>query len=131
MGITIISEDGRFEWDKDKSRLNRKKHGFSFDEILEVFDDPAFLEGYDVEHSIKEERYYGIGRINNILCIIVFYTYPERNLPASLPKDGDKDSWVKESEPFYMHERRRIFSARRADKEEQGDYDEYFKKAKS
>ena len=127
MGITIISEDGRFEWNKDKSLLNRKKHGFSFAEILEVFDDPAFLEGYDFEHSVKEERYYGIGRINNILYIIVFYTYPKK----STPKDEESDSWVRESEPSYIHERRRIFSARQADREEQEDYDEYFKKIKS
>ena len=49
MGRTIISKNGRFEWDEDKDRLNKKKHGFSFEEILEVFDDPDFLEGYDSE----------------------------------------------------------------------------------
>ena len=58
MGRTIVSEDGRFEWDGAKDRLNKKNHGFSFDEILEIFDDPAFLEGYDWEHSENEERYW-------------------------------------------------------------------------
>ena len=104
MGRTIISEDGRFEWDEKKDRLNKKNHGFSFAEILEIFDDPAFLEGYDREHSEKEERYYGIGCLNNILYVIVFYT---------------------------LRERKRIISARRADKDEQEEYYDYFKKAKS
>ena len=104
MGKTIISEDDRFEWDDDKDRLNKKNHGFSFDEILEVFDDPAFLEGYDWEHSEIEERHYGIGCLNNILYIIVFYT---------------------------LRERVRIISARRADSDEQEEYNGYFKKIKS
>ena len=43
MGKTIISEDNRFEWDKDKNLANIEKHGIAFEEILEVFDDPAFL----------------------------------------------------------------------------------------
>jgi len=104
MGKTIISGDGRFEWEEDKDRLNKKTHGFSFSEILEIFDDPAFLEGYDRGHSEEEDRYYGIGCINNILYIIAFYT---------------------------LRERIRIISARRADSDEQEEYDGYFKKIKS
>ncbi|MDR0497019.1 MAG: BrnT family toxin [Treponema sp.] len=106
MGRTIISEDGRYEWDENKDRLNRKNHGFSFAEILEVFDDPAFLEGFDREHSGKEERYYGIGCLNSFLYIIVFYTLRQR-------------------------QRIRIISARRTDSDEQEEYDGYFKKVKS
>jgi uncharacterized DUF497 family protein len=101
MGKTIISGDGRFEWDEDKDRLNFKKHGFSFDEILEIFDDPAFLEGYNEEHSEGEDRYYGIGCLNGILYIIVFFT---------------------------IRERTRIISVRRADCDEQEEYNGYFKK---
>jgi len=104
MGRTIFSKDGRFEWDEAKDRLNRKRHGVSFDEILEIFDDPAFLEGYDWEHSESEDRYYGIGCFNNVLCIIVFYTLRERRI--------------------------RIISARQVDSEEQEKYNDYFKKAK-
>ena len=100
---TIISEDGRFEWDENKDRLNKKNHGFSFTEILEIFDDPAFIEGYDREHSGKEDRYYGIGCLNGILYIIAFYT---------------------------QRERIRIISARQADAHEKEEYDDYFKKTK-
>jgi len=70
---------------------------------LEIFDDPAFLEGYDWEHSGNEDRYYGIGSLNGILCVIVFYT---------------------------LRGRVRIISARQADNEEQEEYDDYFKKIK-
>jgi uncharacterized DUF497 family protein len=30
----------RFDWDPAKNRLNRKRHGLSFEYALEVFDDP-------------------------------------------------------------------------------------------
>ena len=116
MGRTIISEDGRFEWDENKDRLNQKKHGFSFNEILEIFDDPSFLEGFDYEHSVKEERYYGIGCLNNILYIIAFYTIREEN--------------GKRSQPPCAIERKRIISARQADSDEQEEYNGYFKKIK-
>jgi uncharacterized DUF497 family protein len=129
MGRTVITEDGRFEWDDDKNRLNRKVHGFTFDEILEVFDDPAFLEGYDWEHSKREDRYYGIGCINNILYVIVFYTL--RNLPPQYKNIRDEWPEVSEKAPSYMPERKRIISARQADSDEQEEYNDYFKKIKS
>ncbi|MDR2144129.1 MAG: BrnT family toxin [Treponema sp.] len=105
MGKTTVSDDGRFEWDEDKDRLNVMKHGFSFNEITEVFDDPAFFEGYDIEHSDEELRYYGIGCLNNILVVVVFYT--ERG------------------------ERTRIISARQAGADEKEAYNDYFKEINS
>ena len=67
MGKTIISKDNRFEWDEEKNLANIEKHGIDFEEILEGFDDPAFLIGYDFEHSETEDRYYGIGNFVHIL----------------------------------------------------------------
>ena len=31
MGKTIISENGRFEWDEDKNKINKELHGLYFD----------------------------------------------------------------------------------------------------
>jgi uncharacterized DUF497 family protein len=98
MGKAIISKDGRFEWDEEKDKMNQQKHGFSFAEILPVFDDPYFFEGYDIEHSENEDRYFGIGCINGVLFVLVFYT--ERN------------------------KRIRIFSARLADRRDKEAYDD-------
>jgi uncharacterized DUF497 family protein len=101
MGRTIISEDGRFEWDEAKDRLNIKNHRLSFHQILSVFDDPAFLEGYDDSHSGQEERYYGIGYLNNVVLLITFYT--ERGA------------------------RKRIISARKVDADEEEAYYDNFR----
>jgi uncharacterized DUF497 family protein len=40
LGRTIVSADGRFEWDEGKSIDNKEFHGLSFDEILPAVDDP-------------------------------------------------------------------------------------------
>ncbi len=98
---TVVSKDGRFEWDDEKSLLNKIKHGFLFEEILSVFDDPAFLTNYDVEHSETEDRYYGVGNLNGLTLVLVFFT--ERK------------------------NRTRIISARLAEKELTEAYNEYFK----
>jgi uncharacterized DUF497 family protein len=74
MGKTIISDDGKYEWDEDKNVLNIKNHGFALAEITDIFDDPFFLEDYDEKHSTEDEvRYYGIGNSNNLM-ITVFFT---------------------------------------------------------
>ena len=50
---TIISPDGRFEWDENKNILNREDHGFYFEEIFAVFDDPFFLHRAWRKNSIN------------------------------------------------------------------------------
>ena len=72
MGKTVITKDNRFEWDEEKNLANIERHGIAFEEILEVFDDPAFLTGYDFEYSKQEDRYYGLGNLNGILIVLVF-----------------------------------------------------------
>ena len=74
MGKTVYTSDGRYEWDETKSELNKQKHGFTFEEILEVFDDPYILTQYDIAHSADEDRYWSIGSINGVLVIVVYYT---------------------------------------------------------
>ena len=91
MGKTIISKDNRFEWDDEKNIANIEKHGIAFEEILEVFDDPAFLTGYDFEHSAKEDRYYGIGNLNGILIVPVFCTEKKTGIRLISARQADKD----------------------------------------
>ena len=55
---TVISPDGCFEWDENKNILNNEKHGFFFDEVLAIFDDPFFLEAYDRDNSERYDENY-------------------------------------------------------------------------
>lgn len=99
--MIVLSDDGRFEWNSEKNKLNQKKHSLSFEEILEVFDDPAFLEIKDVDHSIEEDRFRGIGSIRGIVVITTCFV--ERG------------------------NRIRIINARRATPYEEEIYNDYYK----
>ena len=63
-----------FEWDENKSQNNKKKHGFPYDEILDVFDDPNLLDWYDKEHAdVAEDRYPYIGSFRHFLLAYSHY----------------------------------------------------------
>jgi uncharacterized DUF497 family protein len=102
MGI-VISQDGRFEWDSEKSIRNKENHGFYFEQILEVFDDPFLLEAYDRDNSTQDEdRLKAIASFERRSYFFLSYTV--------------------------KGERIRIITARLAEPEERKRYDENFKK---
>lgn len=77
--MTVFSADNRFEWDSEKNDINKSKHGLSFDEILDVFDDSFFLERYDHLHSdATEDRMIGIGTVNGIAIVTIAFTERKR-----------------------------------------------------
>lgn len=45
----------KFEWDEEKNRINRTKHGVSFEVAARVFADPNRLESYDQCHNEDED----------------------------------------------------------------------------
>ena len=64
-------EELRFEWDENKNAVNIEKHGLSFEEAKEVFDDNNAILFDDPDHSIDEERFLIIGVIkSNKICIV-------------------------------------------------------------
>ena len=77
--MTVISADSRFEWDSEKNEINKAKHGLAFEEIIDVFDDPYFLERYDYMHSdADEDRMIGIGTVNGIAVVTTAFTERQR-----------------------------------------------------
>ena len=44
-----------FDWDENKNEINKKKHGISFEEAREVFNDDYAILFDDPEHSSEEE----------------------------------------------------------------------------
>ena len=51
----------KFEWDRNKEKLNIKKHAISFDEAVTVFYDPLSATFVDPDHSIEEDRFITVG----------------------------------------------------------------------
>jgi uncharacterized protein len=64
----------KYEWDENKAIKNLAKHGVSFDEAKTIFDDPLYVDFYDLDHSEDEERYLIVGESNRGLLLIVSYT---------------------------------------------------------
>lgn len=60
----------KFEWDENKNLANKEKHKISFAITTHVFDDPYYIEMFDFEHSIDENRYIAIGKVGDILFVV-------------------------------------------------------------
>lgn len=63
-----------FEWDEDKSKLNVRKYGSSFEEAKTVFNDPFAITIGDPDHSDDESRYIDIGLSSKGRLLVVWYT---------------------------------------------------------
>lgn len=51
----MVSWIVEFEWDLAKEQTNITKHGHTFSEAVEAFQDPMGVQLIDREHSEKEE----------------------------------------------------------------------------
>ena len=65
----------RFGWDPAKNRINRRKHGISFEEARTVFDDPLALSVPDPD--AREERWVTVGHAESLGLLVVIHTYRE------------------------------------------------------
>jgi uncharacterized protein len=66
--------DAQFEWDEAKAIANLEKHGVSFREAREIFDDEFMQLMYDDDHSDAEERFIAIGMSKTWKLLIVVHT---------------------------------------------------------
>jgi uncharacterized DUF497 family protein len=65
-------------WDEVKNRINRRKHGVSFETAARVFDDPLAVSY--VERVVEgEKRWHTISRAGGIAVVLVVHTIEEKN----------------------------------------------------
>ena len=57
-------------WDPQKALINIEKHGVSFETASHVFDDLYCCYIFDELHSVDEERFNAIGKVDNILFVV-------------------------------------------------------------
>ena len=93
-----------YTWTDKKNKVNKLKHGFYFDEIEDVFDDPHLIEWYDMVHSsLDEDRYICLGCLHNTM--VLYIVYEDR-------KNGDvqlisaREAEPQEERLYYEHYRR-------------------------
>ncbi len=69
-----------FEWDDAKNAANLVKHGISFEQATEIFQDPLSLTIEDPEHSNHEGRFITIGMTTSGLIAVASHTDREENI---------------------------------------------------
>ena len=62
----------RFEWDEDKNRENKEKHGVSFELAQYEFIDPNRVIAEDLKHSHREKRYYCFSKVEGAILTVRF-----------------------------------------------------------
>ena len=60
----------RFEWDEQKNKSNKEKHGISFEDARKVFDDPDRIQY--INASGDERRFITIGKVIKLIIAVVY-----------------------------------------------------------
>ena len=61
-----------FAWDPVKDRINRSKHGVSFERAQYAFFDPRRVIAEDLGHSGAEQRYFCFGTVDGGVMTVRF-----------------------------------------------------------
>ena len=61
-----------FEWDEEKNRANREKHGVGFEQAQQAFLDPERRIVADAAHSEREPRLFCLGRVGGRVMTVRF-----------------------------------------------------------
>ena len=92
-----------FDWDPDKAKANRKKHGIGFEQASTIFLDPRMISVFDTTHSGDEDRWATVGIDRGGILLVVIHTFQQVDADCS---------------------RIRIISARKATRKESKQYQE-------
>lgn len=61
----------KFEWNRQKNKLNVEKHGLDFADAYRVFESPMLVK-LDDREDYSEDRWIGIGLLEMRVVVIVF-----------------------------------------------------------
>jgi len=63
----------KFIWNETKNATNKRKHGISFQEAKALFTSGVdYLEIFDEDHSVDEDRFLAIGPIVRGVILVVW-----------------------------------------------------------
>jgi uncharacterized DUF497 family protein len=65
-------------WDENKNRINRRKHGISFETAARIFEDPNVVS-YRDRVVDEEQRWHSIGLVGGIAIMLVVHTSEEQH----------------------------------------------------
>jgi uncharacterized protein len=67
----LITQTEAFEWDENKRRTNLIKHGIDFDDVKEMFHDPAAYTSVS-PRIVSERRFLTLGMLQGELVTVIF-----------------------------------------------------------
>lgn len=67
----MLDYEMKFEWDEIKNKINQEKHGVSFEEAKEVFDDALQISRLDHRFNYFEERWITLGASKKERLLVV------------------------------------------------------------
>jgi uncharacterized DUF497 family protein len=77
-----------YEWDPNKDRINREKHGVSFAEASTVFLDPLHTTVPDDRYSLDEHRFRTVGSTKAKRCVVVAHTDREERTRIIMAREA-------------------------------------------
>ena len=89
-----------FDWHDGNIDKNWKKHGISFWECEEIFLNEPLVVKEDAKHSLREDRYYALGKTNFGRLLFVAFTV-RRNLIRVI---STRDMTRKEKKTYEQYE---------------------------
>lgn len=70
-----------FEWDPRKNTANIAKHGVSFAQAEEAFEDPAAVVAFDQDHSGPQElRWWLLGKVEGRVMLVRYTHRPNGSI---------------------------------------------------
>lgn len=65
-------------WDRRKNEINIEKHGMDFADAYKIFESPMMV-GLDERKEYGEERWIGIGLLDNTRVVVIVFTESEED----------------------------------------------------
>ena len=88
----------QFEWDQEKDRANRAKHGISFEEAKVIFAGPV-LTAPDDRQDYGEERFISYGQIGTLVVVAVVHTSRRKRIRLISARKAN----LKERQAYYAY----------------------------
>lgn len=79
-----------FEWDTEKALENERKHGVTFTEAEQAFEDFYGIETPDDEHSTADETRFKMIAMSGLRILFVVYTMQEEKYRIISAREAEK-----------------------------------------
>jgi hypothetical protein len=91
-----------FAWDEKKNRINRRKHGISFETAARTFEDPNVVS-YPDRVVDREERWHAIGCAGGVAILLVVHTSEEQHGEEEIRIIPARKASPRERDPYHSY----------------------------